>query len=130
MVKLGMKAQIAPATVEQSEHGYLLGIVTSVADYPSTQQAMLRTLQNESLVRTIAVGGAPIEAKVDLIPAPANPSGYKWTSSEGPRITLETGTICGGNVTVIERRPIGMVIPILKKKVLGIGQQQEAAAAQ
>ena len=43
---------------------------------------------------------------------------------------VETGTICGGNVTVIERRPIGMVIPILKKKVLGVGQQQEAAAAQ
>ena len=131
-IKLGMKAQVAPATVDRSEHGYLLGIVTSVAEYPSTQQAMMRTLQNESLVRTIAAGGAPIETEVDLIPVPQNPSGYKWTSSEGPRITLETGTMCGGNVTIVERRPIALVIPILKKKVLGIGEQEgaEAAAAQ
>lgn len=129
-LKLGMKAQIAPATVEQSEHGYMLGIVTAVAEYPSTHQSMLRTLQNESLVRTIAAGGAPIAAEVDLIPAPQNPSGYKWTSSEGPRITLETGTMCMGNVTIVERRPIALVIPMLKKAVLGIGEQQGDSGAQ
>jgi len=33
---------------------------------------------------------------------------------------LGTGTLCGANVIVNEKRPISFVIPLIKKHVLGI----------
>ena len=123
-VRPGMTAQISPSTVEQSEYGFMLGLVTYVSEYPSTGQSMMKSLKNEALVKELSAGGAPIMVKVDLIPAPKTPSGYKWSSSEGPTIKLQTGTLCFGNVTVSSQKPISLVIPMLKKKLLGIGDQQ------
>ena len=121
-VQQGMTAQVAPVIVEQSEFGYLLGLVTYVADYPSTREGMMRTLQNETLVRELSQGGAPIEVRADLIPDPRTPSGYKWSSSRGPDVRLQTGTACFSMVTVARQKPIGLVIPLLRKHVLGVGE--------
>jgi len=122
-VRQGMTAQIAPMIVKQSEYGYLLGLVTYVADYPSTRQGMMRTLQNETLVQGLSQGGAPIEVRADLIPDPRTPSGYKWSSSRGPDVRLQTGTVCFTTVTVTKQRPIGLVIPLLRKHLLGVGEE-------
>jgi len=120
-IRQGMKVQIAPSTVKQEEHGFILGIVTSTADYPSTAQAMMKILKNENLVRSLSMGGAPISINADLIPAPYTPSGYKWSSSKGPSISIDTGTICFATVTVSEQKPISLVIPLFKKYILGTG---------
>ena len=119
----GMTAQIAPTIVKQSEYGYLLGLVTYVADYPSTWQGMMRMLQNETLVQGLTQGGAPIEVRADLIPDPRTPSGYKWSSSRGPDVRLQTGTACFTTVTVAKQRPIDLVIPLLRKHMLGVGEE-------
>lgn len=126
-IKQGMTAQIAPAIVKQSEYGYLLGLVTQVSEYPSTRQAIMRTVQNETLVQSLTAAGAPLEVRADLIPDPRTPSGYKWSSSKGPNISLQTGTMCMTSVVVAKQRPISLVIPLFKKHVLGVG---EDAAAQ
>lgn len=118
----GMAVQIAPSTIKQEEYGFLIGIVTSVAEYPATAQAMMRTLKNESLVKALSMGNAPIQVNVDLIPAPYTHSGYKWSSSKGPLISINTGTICSATAIVSEQRPISLVIPILKKYLLGTGK--------
>lgn len=120
-VKRGMKVQIAPSTVKQEEHGFIMGLVTSVSEYPSTSQSMMKTLKNETLVQQLSNQSAPLAIGVDLIPDSSNYSGYQWSSSKGPNIKINTGTLCQATISVSEQKPITMVIPWIKKHALGIG---------
>lgn len=122
-IRRAMRANVAPSTVKQEEFGFLLGLVTYVSDFPSTAQAMMRTLQNDALVRELSTGGTPIEVRVDLIPDPRTPSGYKWSSSRGPEIIIRTGTLCQATITVDDRRPISMIIPLFRKHIMGVGDK-------
>ncbi|MEG6523050.1 NHLP bacteriocin system secretion protein [Desulfotomaculum sp. 1211_IL3151] len=111
----GMTAQISPTIVNKEEHGFLLGRVVSVSEYPATGQAMMNTLGNEELVKQLAGQGAPLEVHVDLIVDTATVSGYKWSTPKGPPILISSGTMCAGSITVQEQQPIRMVIPLVKK---------------
>ncbi|MCJ8279057.1 MAG: NHLP bacteriocin system secretion protein, partial [Rivularia sp. ALOHA_DT_140] len=42
-------------------------------------------------------------------------SGYKWSSSQGPRLEVSPGTTTTVRVTVEERAPITFVLPILRE---------------
>ena len=121
-VKSGMTIDVCPSTVKQEEYGYIQGIVTSVSKFPATPQYIQATFQNQNLTQSFSSLEAPIEVKVRLIPDAKNVSGYKWSSSKGPAETLETGILCFGAVTVTEKKPIALVIPLVKKKIFGIGE--------
>lgn len=113
-IRPGMELQIAPATVEPEEYGYLVGRVTYVSDYPATQRAMTLLLKNEQLVQTLGQD-APFEVRAELLPDPGTLSRYRWTSSRGPAIELQSGTPATGRVIVEKRRPIFMVLPQLQR---------------
>ncbi len=85
----------------------------------------MRSLRYDNLVSMFTRNGAPIEVKADLIPNPATPTGFKWSSSEGPDIDIESGLLAVGSVTVSTQSPLSLVLPILKKKVLGVGDDTE-----
>ncbi|MCR4626993.1 MAG: NHLP bacteriocin system secretion protein [Treponema sp.] len=123
-ISRGMNIAVTPATVKQEEYGFIQGIVTSVSEFPVSNQYLLATLQNQSLVESFIKSGTPIEVKVSLIPDPSTVSGFRWSSSKGPATTFGTGILCNGYVTVRSLRPFELVIPIIKKKVFGIGEQQ------
>jgi HlyD family secretion protein len=114
-IKTGMEVQIAPSTVKKEEFGYLLGTVTYVSDFPVTPQGMTRVLKNEQLVSTLSGDDAPYEIHVDLLPDPDNISTYRWTSSEGPPLRIQSGTLASAGIVVERRRPIQMVIPQLRQ---------------
>lgn len=118
-IAVDMTAQIAPTTVKTEEFGFMMASVTYVSNYPTTAQQMMLILQNKELVGTLSMGGAPIEVKARLIPAPETVSGFKWSSPLGPPIAVQSGTMCTATVTVKEQQPITLVIPWFKKK-LGI----------
>ena len=124
-VRPGMEVQIAPSTVKKEEFGYLLGTVTYVSDFPVTQQGMQRVLKNEQLVSALSGDDAPYEVHADLLPDPDNVSTYRWTSSEGPPIRIQSGTMASAGIVVERRRPILMVIPQLRKHT---GPPREGAA--
>ena len=114
-IRPGMEVQIAPSTVKKEEFGYLLGTVTYVSDFPVTPQGMQRVLKNEQLVTALSGQDAPYAIHVDLLPDPDNVSTYRWTSSEGPPIRIQSGTLASAGVVVERRRPILMVIPQLRR---------------
>ncbi|HEU4884460.1 MAG TPA: NHLP bacteriocin system secretion protein [Longimicrobium sp.] len=114
-IRTGMEVQIAPSTVKKEEFGYLLGTVTYVSDFPVTPQGMTRVLKNEQLVSTLSGDDAPYEIHVDLLPDPDNISTYRWTSSEGPPLRIQSGTLASAGIVVERRRPILMVIPQLRR---------------
>ncbi|MGI6647513.1 MAG: NHLP bacteriocin system secretion protein [Bacillota bacterium] len=111
----GMEANISPTTVKKEEFGFMLGNVVSVSEFPSSAQGMMVTLGNSELVQQLSREGPPIEVRVKLIMDSSTPSGYKWSTSQGPPIIVDDGTFCLGEVKVEEKRPISMVIPFIKK---------------
>lgn len=110
----GMKVEISPSTVRSEEYGYIIGQVTSVGEFPATRQGMMRVLGNEQLIDVLLTGGAPIEVRVDLRVEANTLSGYAWTSSQGPPVRLDGGTLCNAFITVSQQRPISLVLPILR----------------
>ncbi len=118
-IRPGMTIQIAPSTVRQEEYGLMLGKVTYVSDFPATSKGMRRVLKNEKLVSALSGSDAPYELHADLVFDPATISHYRWTSSGGPPVKIQSGTLANANVEVFERRPIEMVLPMLRK-VTGI----------
>jgi HlyD family secretion protein len=114
-VRPGMTIQIAPSTVKQEEYGFMVGKVTYVSDYPSTAKGMQRVLKNERLTSALAGNDAPYELHADLVLDPSTPSRYKWTSAKGPPVQIQSGTIATGSIEVAARRPIDMVIPLIRR---------------
>jgi len=118
-VRPGMPARISPSTVKPEEYGYMLGEVSWVAEFPSTFRGMTRLLANEELVQNLMDEGPPIQIDVVLRRDPATPSGYRWSSSQGPELPISSGTLAGGSVIVRRERPINLVIPKIREE-LGI----------
>lgn len=114
-IRPGMLIQIAPSTVKQEEFGLMVGKVTYVSDFPATAKGMQRVLKNDRLAGALAGSDAPYELHADLVFDPGTTSRYKWTSSKGPPVQIQSGTIATGNVEVAARRPIDMVIPLLRQ---------------
>lgn len=114
-VRPGMDLYLAPSTIRREDFGYLVAKVTAVAEFPSTQQGMMRILQNAQLVQQLSANAAPIQVSADLIPDPAATSGYRWTSPGGPPVQLQSGTIGEASITVRKQRPISLVIPMLRE---------------
>lgn len=115
-IHAGMEVRIAPASVAPEEHGYMIGTVTYVSDFPTTSRAIQRTLRNPELVAALSRGDAPYEIRADLQLDPATASGYRWSSAAGPPMEILTGTLCVARITVERRRPVEMVIPILREQ--------------
>ena len=118
-VHTGMEALISPTTVRREEYGLILGKVRTVSAFPATYQGMMRVLENETLVQSLAKSGAPLEVYADLIAEPATESGYRWSSRKGPPVKIYSGTLCDGMVTVEKQRPINLLIPYIRE-TLGI----------
>jgi multidrug efflux pump subunit AcrA (membrane-fusion protein) len=110
----GMEVKLEAASISKETYGYLLGRVTRVNEFPSTFQGMVNVIGNEDLARTLAGSGAPIEVRVHLIPDPGTESGYKWSSSDGPPVAIQSGTLVRGIITVEKSPPLAKIFPQLK----------------
>jgi len=121
LLRPGMRTRVSPMSVKKEEYGVMVGIVTHVSEFPSTQAGMKRILQNDLFVQSLLgkIGLAPIAIKVELIPNVNAPSGFRWTSREGPPTSIGPGTPCTAAISVKEHRPVEMVIPAIRK-LLGV----------
>jgi HlyD family secretion protein len=106
---------VSPSTARREEFGFLRASVTSVADYPSTDQGLMRIFGNEKLVQNLIGGLPPIQIRATLIPSSSSLSRYQWSTRSGPPFSIQSGTSCSAAITISEQRPIELVLPILKK---------------
>jgi HlyD family secretion protein len=113
-IRPGMAIQIAPSTVKQEEFGLMLGRVTYVSDFPATPRGMRRVLKNDQLATGLAGNSAPYEVHADLIVDPSTVSQFRWSSSKGPPLHIQSGTLAMGNIEIATRRPLSMVLPLLR----------------
>jgi len=114
-VQPDMAVQVSPASVKREEFGFILGRVRTVAQFPSTQRGMTASLGNESLVQHFlsAAGGAPVEIEVELL-GDRTPSGFKWSTSNGPPTKIPSGTLSQADIILEEQRPISLMLPIFR----------------
>ncbi len=114
--KPGMTVRIFPSTVKREEYGGIFGIVTKVSPYFISSDALIELLGNKVLAEQFIkqANGSPVMVMIDLIPSSNSPSGYYWTSSQGPDTNVQTGTIVQGEITIKNTRPLSLVLPIIK----------------
>ncbi len=115
----GMPANVAPATVERAQYGTLTATVAEVAPYPATPEQLEVLLGDKSLVEATLARGPVLVASAGLVPDPAAPSGYRWSSGTGPRVRLTGGTLASATVTVRTQPPIALVVPAIRR-LLGL----------
>jgi HlyD family secretion protein len=114
-VKPGMEVRLEPSTVKREEFGTMVGSVISISDFPITPQGMAAVLHNDSLVSRFSKEGAPYVASVRLAQDESNVSGYRWAVGQGPALRLTSGTLTKAEITTRERRPLELVVPMLKR---------------
>ena len=113
----GMSARISPSTVKVEEHGFILGEVQWVSEFPSTSKGMERLLGNQELVVGLMESGPPIRVDVRLLRDENTSTNFKWSSKKGPEIDITSGTLAAGSVIVKEDVPISLVIPLARKNL-------------
>ena len=118
----GMTMLVATAVAKREEYGVLIAEVVNVSAFPASPRGMMLRLKNEKLVEMLSQNGPPIKVRARLLKDPDSYSGFKWSSGQGAPVKIQSGTMCQAEVVVEEQKPISLIIPYLKKTVLGIGE--------
>jgi len=116
-VQPGMAAEISPSTVKREEFGFIRGKVVYTGEFPASFDALMRNFQNETLVRSIMAGGPVTELRVTLDRDATSASGFKWSSSRGPAITVTSGTLCTVEVITRQQPPVSLLFPYIKGRM-------------
>jgi HlyD family secretion protein len=110
-VQAGMKVNLSPSTVRRERYGVILAEITRVEGFASTRRGMMRVLHNEALVDALLAetGSAPMALRARLVRDDKTPSGYRWSSGQGPRLLISSGTRLDASITTSTQRPISLV---------------------
>jgi|SRR3984957_15765040 len=111
----GMDVKISPTSVKPEEFGFIRGRVVYVSDFPDTPAELMRNFENEVLVKALTGDGPVTGLHVEMEKNPTTPSGYQWSSSKGPNLTLSGGTLCTAEVITRWQKPITLVLPSLRR---------------
>jgi NHLM bacteriocin system secretion protein len=114
-IEPGMEVRITPVTIERERYGGIIGKVISVSPFPVTTDAITNVVGNAEVAQSLSAGGSKIEVFAELDENPSSPTGYRWTSGRGPDIKVTAGTTGDVRATVEDRRPLALVIPILRR---------------
>jgi hypothetical protein len=110
-LKKGTPVHVLPSTVNAEEFGFIQGEVTSVSKFPVTEVEMFLLLENQSLVDVLGTGGDQHRVDVELLRDPSTPSGFEWSSSQGPPFAITRGTLCTATFVLGRQHPVDLVLP-------------------
>jgi HlyD family secretion protein len=114
-IKPGQPVRITPNAATREEEGTMLGAVREIGHTAASTEALHALLQSDDLVRSFTSQGPVILAYLDLDEDPNTVSGYAWTSSRGADEPVSAGNFGSADVEVRSDRPIGLLIPTLRR---------------
>lgn len=115
-IRPGMQILITPDTVQRTRFGGIFGKITEVSPFPITSEGATSVVGNSEVVKKImGEGGGKIEVIAQLELDSQTFSGYKWSSSNGPKLAISPGTTTMVRAIVEERAAITFVLPILRE---------------
>jgi multidrug efflux pump subunit AcrA (membrane-fusion protein) len=109
-----MQAHVSPATAKAEEFGFIEGKVSSVSQFPVTESEMFAVLENQSLVDTLRTRESQLQVNVKLLSDPSTPSGFEWSSSQGPPFSISHGTPCTATFVLGRQHPVNLIFPSSK----------------
>ncbi len=118
-IKPGAEVLVSPATIKKAEYGSMIAKADAVAHFPSTKESMLAVLHNPDLVQEFLKAGTPIELRSVIETDKNTPSGYRWTTGQGPDQPMVPGMLVTAMVTVKTQAPITLIIPFLRHLFYG-----------
>lgn len=118
-VQPGMPVLVDPTSVRRDVYGSIRGTVTKTSDVAASPEQMRHMLRNDDLVRKLTAEGPPFLITVELERDPKTPSGFRWTSSEGPDAQVTAGTLLEAKVTTERESVLGLIIPAVKEMLRG-----------
>jgi HlyD family secretion protein len=113
-IRSGMRIQVTPDNVKRERFGAIVGRVVSVSTFPVTKEGAALLLGNREVAEQMLKNLPQIEAMVELQKDGSTYSGYRWSSSNGPRLPITAGTSASARVTVEMRSPISYLLPFLR----------------
>ncbi len=105
-IEKGLSVNVSPASISKKNYGNMVGTVTSISEHPVTNQYLIDTLGSAELADEFLKNGACYEIYVTLTPSEETETGYKWTTSLGPKKQFGNLTLCDASVVIEELRPI------------------------
>jgi HlyD family secretion protein len=122
-IRKNMEALVSPIMIKEEEYGSIRGKVWNFSKAQVSKKTMLSMLGDENLVnQIIQQKGAVMLVVVELLSSDSTASGYEWTSGKGPHVKIERNTICNVEIMTRRQKPITLVLPFLKKYLLGEGE--------
>ncbi|WP_427159580.1 NHLP bacteriocin system secretion protein [Aliinostoc sp. HNIBRCY26] len=116
LIQPGMTLQITPDSVKRERFGGIVAQVTSVSSLPVTKEGANSLIGNPDLVsKILPTGGGDMEVRAEMVIDSSTFSGYRWSSSQGPKLNISAGTTTTVRVKVAEQAPITFVLPILRE---------------
>lgn len=112
---LDMPVQLLPLIYEEQEFGRIEGTVTHISHGAVDDDALVKVLKNQRLVRKLLDTEAPYKVQVSLKRDPRSATGLSWTGSRGPSRTMEPGTIVSSWVVYDQPRLIYLLLPAIKR---------------
>ena len=113
-IQPGMAVQISPSSAPRQEFGFIKGSVTFVSQFPATMETMTRVLGNARMAEGLSSAGPPFAVYVQLEKG-AGASRFAWSSPKGESLEVNSGTPCTATITVRNRHPIALVIPLIRE---------------
>lgn len=119
-IDVGLTARIIPNSTHESDYGSILGVIEKVSDTISTVADIKQNVGSEGLAALLA-GKSPAVRAVVIRPQedPSTPSGFRWTTPQGPPFKIPTNTVCAVQLIQETRRPVELVIPELMESLGG-----------
>ena len=114
-VAVGMEAHVVPDGTKKEEYGSMRGRVIFVSDGDVSNAHIDQILRNPHLTKSLLGDVAPLLARIELVSAKKNPSGFAWWSGTGPPYKITTGSVVTVDIVVEQVRPISLVMPALRK---------------
>ena len=101
-----LRAQIDNAMVQVDR------LEANLAQLKSDKAAQVR--QSDETAKSLLGDVAPLLARIELVPAKHNPSGFAWWSGTGPPYKITIGSVVTVDIVVEQVRPISQVNPALR----------------
>ena len=115
LVQAKMPVQVTLASAPPEIFGTMLGTVERVSPVPSSRASLMDIYENTDVVDLITESGPPYAIEVSLTEDPSTPTGFKWSTSQGPPVPLAVGSLASVAITYETRRPIEFVLPFINQ---------------
>jgi len=99
-----MLIQISPATSSRKSTPSCPARVTYVSGLPIDVARDAPSAQNDQLINGLRETPRRTKCTADLIGDPSTVSQFRWSSSKGPPVHIQSGTLASANIQIASRR--------------------------